>query len=286
MYFFILRVISFPIFFIRIQQISSILRKTEESRTVDELKQLDANVDIVRQILKRREHIANTRERILEKEDPPSVIEEKARKLANVLSRAQHLICYTGAGISTSAQIPDYRGSQGIWTLLQQGKEIGKYDLSMADPTFTHMALYELHRRNILRYTLSQNCDGLHLRSGNNIKKIYITNGHYMHIKLKHKTLNKIKLLLVFSLSFFVLIIGLPVGLPRKLLSEVHGNMYIEVCKCCKPNVEYWRLFDTTERTARYNHKTNRRCHVCFKPLIDTIVHFGERGTVLNRARF
>lgn len=87
-------------------QISMILRKNEDARNVEERKQLEANADIVRQILKRREHIANTREREKETEDPPDVIEEKARKLANVLSRAQHLVCYTGAGISTSARIP------------------------------------------------------------------------------------------------------------------------------------------------------------------------------------
>lgn len=55
---------------------------------------------------------------------------------------------------------------------------------------------------------------------------------------------------------------------------------YPQVCTSCVPNREYVRVFDVTERTALHRHQTGRTCHKCGTQLRDTIVHFGERGTL------
>jgi len=99
--------------------------------------------------------------------DDEDVLEKKIKELARLIKRSKHLVAFTGAGISTSAGIPDFRGPEGKWT--RQAKGLGsKKGVSpiRALPTKTHMSLVQLARVGKLKWLISQNCDGLHVRSG------------------------------------------------------------------------------------------------------------------------
>lgn len=50
-----------------------------------------------------------TDEEKLEYFDPPEVLEEKVNKLVEMIKKAEHFVAFTGAGISTSTGIPDFR---------------------------------------------------------------------------------------------------------------------------------------------------------------------------------
>ncbi|KAL3311064.1 NAD-dependent protein deacetylase sirtuin-7 [Cichlidogyrus casuarinus] len=141
------------------------------------------------------------------------------------------IIMFTGAGISTSSNIPDYRGTFGLWRQLAKANKSNVSDDEMnrraanaklrlpqattAYPSFTHMAIKTLVDQGYVRHVLSQNVDGLHLRS----------------------------------------------GLSRYHLSEFHGNLFIEQCHSCGLNV--FRQFDVAETTARSQHITGRVCPKC-----------------------
>jgi len=107
-------------------------------------------------------------EEITEFFDTPEELEEKIRILANFVRESNFFVTYTGAGISTSAGIPDFRGPQGVWTLkaLNQQRTAPTVERHEAIPTTTHMSLLALLQSGYLKRIISQNTDGLHLKSG------------------------------------------------------------------------------------------------------------------------
>lgn len=51
-----------------------------------------------------------------EKTETKRSLESKITKLIPLMNKANHIVVLTGAGISTKAGIPDFRGPNGIWT--------------------------------------------------------------------------------------------------------------------------------------------------------------------------
>ncbi|XP_011798848.1 PREDICTED: NAD-dependent protein deacetylase sirtuin-6 isoform X3 [Colobus angolensis palliatus] len=99
--------------------------------------------------------------------DPPEELERKVWELARLVWQSSNVVFHTGAGISTASGIPDFRGPHGVWTMEERGLA-PKFDTTFesARPTQTHMALVQLERVGLLRFLVSQNVDGLHVRSG------------------------------------------------------------------------------------------------------------------------
>ncbi|GBG88044.1 hypothetical protein CBR_g46413 [Chara braunii] len=108
---------------------------------------------------------------VSEKFDPPEVLAHKIDRLGDMIRDSQYMVAYTGAGISTSVGIPDFRGPEGVWTLRAKGLSPPRRrggGGGPPQPSLTHMALVELINRGKLKFLISQNTDvfGLHLRSG------------------------------------------------------------------------------------------------------------------------
>lgn len=93
------------------------------------------------------------------------LLDQKCRRLAEIIASSKHLVAFTGAGVSTSTGLPDYRGEHGIKT--SRRKKIWQsLDINELVPSKTHMALVELYQAGLLQYVITQNIDNLHLKSG------------------------------------------------------------------------------------------------------------------------
>ena len=102
-----------------------------------------------------------------EREEPADTTIITARAAAAKLSTSRHAVVYTGAGVSTATGISDYRGPKGVWSCLATGRiPDDSFDISSAQPSFTHMAIKALVDRGLIKHVTSTNLDGLHLKSG------------------------------------------------------------------------------------------------------------------------
>jgi mono-ADP-ribosyltransferase sirtuin 6 len=81
---------------------------------------------------------------------------------------SEHIVAFTGAGVSTDSGIPDFRGPQGVWTRRDAGLPTPRWRVppDQVKPNASHLALVELQRLGKLQFLITQNTDNLHRRSG------------------------------------------------------------------------------------------------------------------------
>jgi NAD-dependent deacetylase len=114
-----------------------------------------------------------------------------------MISKAGSLVVMTGAGISTAAGIPDFRGPQGLYVTRRYDPELifnieqfRKNPLHFYEftrdfiemtknlrPTFAHRALATLEANNLLDGVITQNIDALHHLAGS--RRIIELHGSY-----------------------------------------------------------------------------------------------------------
>ena len=122
-------------------------------------------------------------------------MEEAIQKLAELVSKSEHIVFFGGAGVSTESGIPDFRSVDGLYHqkydyppetilshsfFLQRTKEF--YDFYRdkmiyldAKPNATHLKLATWEQQGKLEGIVTQNIDGLHQMAGN--KKVYELHG-------------------------------------------------------------------------------------------------------------
>lgn len=127
-------------------------------------------------------------------EEDTEEFENKLDRLAQMVRSSNYTVFFTGAGVSTSAGVGDYRGPSGAWTMrkikqlqrdnnrtAEEDEELKKLLLELereekkavqpvsmndAQPTFTHMAMATLIRKGIAHYVITTNLDGIFRKAG------------------------------------------------------------------------------------------------------------------------
>jgi len=119
--------------------------------------------------------------------------------LSQYIEKANNIVIFTGAGISTESGIPDFRGPQGVWKTntpiyfqdFMGSEEVrkdswkrkfsGQDIIKKAKPNIGHLAVAEIINKHESAYLITQNVDNLHQDAGvpdDKITEIH-GNAHY-----------------------------------------------------------------------------------------------------------
>jgi NAD-dependent deacetylase len=97
-------------------------------------------------------------------------LEQHIETIARWIIEGEHIVAFTGAGISTDSGIPDFRGPDGAWTRRDAGLPPPRWRVppGQVEPNASHHSLVELQQLGKLQFLITQNTDNLHRRSGIN----------------------------------------------------------------------------------------------------------------------
>lgn len=123
------------------------------------------------------------------------MVENLIEKAVNLLTKTRNITVVTGAGISTEAGIPDFRGKDGIYTKLGENYVMNIININAfrrdpetfysfyrqhfvfppAEPGKAHIMLAKMEEKGWIKGIVTQNIDGLHEKAGS--KKVISIHG-------------------------------------------------------------------------------------------------------------
>jgi NAD-dependent deacetylase len=175
-----------------------------------------------------------------------------ARRCADMIDRSEKCVLLSGAGMSTNAGIPDFRGPNGIYRREMQTNPELIFDidhfieqpeffysfhrnflqeLGKVDPTFAHYFFADLEKKGKMLGIVTQNIDALHQKAGS--EKVY----------------------------------------------EIHGSTWKSHCISCHREYDYYSSFEKTMR------EDVPKCEECGGVIKPDIVFFGENVKYLYECR-
>ena len=134
--------------------------------------------------------------------------EEKIEALRKAVDKAENIVFFGGAGVSTESGLPDFRGEQGLYRkkyglppesyfsirlLKYNPEEFFRFQRKrvlgyQAKPNAAHLKLAEWEKQGKLRAVITQNIDGLHQAAGSkNVIELH-GNLRHCHSMICHKS--------------------------------------------------------------------------------------------------